>query len=138
MKAMELPISTLIIVIIAVLLFLALLALFNGVWNPNKGSMDRETAKNNACQMLVSMSCITMPQNIVIHDFDANNNGIQNEIGGIFDPNNDGIWVPNDAAPRTNCGSGATSGDNLATLCLCYYNIPDNVTCRQTLCGCRG
>jgi hypothetical protein len=137
MKAMELPISTLIVVIIAVLLFLALLALFNGVWNPNKGSMDRETAKNNACQMLVSMRCITMPENIAVHDFDANKNGNLNDPGIAPGINGPEPWNPLFAG-NPNCGTGATSGDNLATLCLCYYNIPDNATCRQTLCGCKG
>jgi len=127
MKGMELPINVMVIIVICVIVLLAIVALFFGVWNPGKGSITLETAKNNACQMLASMGCHQAPESIAVRDFDANRNGALNDQGGIgSEP-----WVYND-----NCPGTAGSGDNLATLCLCYYNLLDADSCRKTLCGC--
>lgn len=126
MKGIELPISTLIIIIIALLLLLALLAFFWGVWNPGKGSINLETAKDNACNMLVGTSCNQNTWNVATRDFDANKNGNLNDAGGI-------AWNQN-----TDCGPlETTSGDNLAALCVCYYSFYNDNDCKQILCGCK-
>jgi hypothetical protein len=104
-----------------------LIALLLGVWNPGKGSLSQENVKNNACQTLSGTSCTQSASSITIKDFDANKNGNENDAGGIG------------AEPWTyaaNCGPAATSGDNLATLCICYYNLNNDTMCKQTLCGC--
>jgi len=125
MKAVELPINVMVIIVICVIVLLAIVALFFGVWNPGKGSITLEAAKNNACQMLVSMGCPSNPESISVRDFDANRNGMVNDAGGI-------AWNAG-----TDCGlSATTSGDNLASLCVCYYNLLDADSCRKTLCGC--
>jgi len=125
MKGVELPINVMVIIVICVIVLLAIVALFFGVWNPFKITTTLETAKNNACQMLVSIGC-HHPENIAVRDFDANKNGTVNDAGGIgSEP-----WVYND-----NCPGTAGSGDNLATLCRCYYNIQSSTDCEK-LCGC--
>jgi len=132
MKAMELPISTLIIIVIALLLFLALLAFYFGVWNPSRGSMDQESIKNNACQLLVSSNCAQNTWNIAIRDFDANKNNTLNDAGTIFPATAAGPWLY-----VTNCGPSSQAGDNLAALCICYYNLQNDTDCKKILCGCK-
>ena len=135
MKGMELPISTLIIIIIALLLFLALLAFFFGVWNPGRGSMNQESIKNNICQMLVSTGCSQNTWSIPIRDFDANKNNTLNDAGDVISTGPSlasGPWLYTD-----NCGSTARAGDNLAALCICYYNLQNDTDCKKILCGCK-
>jgi hypothetical protein len=130
-KGVELPINVIVIVVICLVVLLAIIALFFGVWTPGKTSITLEAAKSNACQMLVSMSCNSYSQDISIRDFDANKNGNLSDAGNpsiIADTN--GNWNYND-----NCGSGVKSGDNLASLCICYYNRQNDNDCKN-LCGC--
>ena len=86
-----------------------------------------EAAKASACQILLGSSCSQSPVNVVLVDFDANKN----------EQTNDGIGIvgaePWDYA--TNCGPYVTSGDNLATFCLCQYNINNANECKK-FCGC--
>jgi len=131
MKGMELPINVMVIVVICVIVLLAVVALFFGVWNPFKTTATLETAKNNACQMLVSMGCPSNPESISVRDFDANRNGTVNDDGTgtiSWDSNHD-------------CYSAAATnniGDNLASLCVCYYNLKGTTgpTDCEKLCGC--
>jgi len=71
MKGVELPINTLVIVVIALVILIALIALFYGVWAPSVEDIDLESAKNNACQMLISLGCDSEPEEISMSNFDA-------------------------------------------------------------------
>jgi len=83
-----------------------------------------KAAKNKYCSILVNEDCNVSTNSILIENYDANKNG-KLEIGGISNP-----WNPDN-----DCGVEATSGDNLATLCLCYYGIKTDDECKK-LCGC--
>lgn len=130
LKGVELPINVMIIVTLALIVLIAIIALFFGVWNPGKGSITLEVAKNNACQMLISLGCDDIdPASISINDFDANKDG--NLIGGAG-------TLSNPWSSSKDCSSGSNVGsskDNLATLCLCYYSQSTQAKCRQ-ICGC--
>jgi hypothetical protein len=120
MKGIELPINVLIIIVIVLIVLLAVIAFFFGTWNPGVIGVSLESAKNNACQMLISTGCGN-PANIVVNGFDANKDG---EI-------NPGIgWVSG------SCGTTSTYGDNLAALCECHYYLPDVDDCAEQLCRC--
>ena len=126
MKGVELPISTLVIVILALVVLLGILALFFGVVTPGSTSMTLEAAKNNACQMLISTNgCDTTDstKTIVVNNFDANKDGKQ--VGGsAFD---DTI---------TGCSSTSIAQDNLYMLCKCWY-ILDEASCKKNVCNCQ-
>lgn len=78
MKGVSLPINVLVIVVLALIVLLAILALFYGVWKPE--GITLEAAKNNACNMLLSTGC-NDPSTIVVRDFDADRNGEANSAG---------------------------------------------------------
>jgi hypothetical protein len=123
----ELPVNTLIIVILAVIVLLGILALFSGVWNPSSTGLSLEAAKSNACQLLASMGCNGDTSSIVVNNFDANKDGAI--VGGsAFNTAN---W----ADPK-NCNADATSQDNLAALCACYYGKKTDEPSCKSLCGC--
>jgi hypothetical protein len=113
LRGVELPINVIIIIVICLIVLLAIVALFFGVWNPGKGTLTLEAAKNNACQMLVSMGCNQYPESISISDFDAD----KSDSGGC------------------SFGGSSVSGDNLDSLCKCWYNL-NSESCKTTLCGC--
>jgi len=121
MKGVELPINTLIIVVIVLIVFLAILALFFGVWNPGSSVMALESVKSAACQNLVSRGCEYIGTAfIIIKDFDADKDGELDDGSGI-----DG------------CGeTGGPSQDNLYMLCKCFYNTQDEDECKYTICRC--
>lgn len=128
MKGIELPINTIVIVVICLTVLIAIITLFFRVWNPGKSSITLEVARSNACQMIVSVGCNLPVYSISIRDFDANKNEKLNDLGTI---NGNEPWNTN-----TNCGPSATSGDNLATLCLCYRNLQNDTDCKKNLCDC--
>jgi hypothetical protein len=76
MKGVELPVNVLIIVVLALIVLLAIIALFFGVWNPTQ--ITAEAAKNSACYTLLSTGCED-PERIATDNFDANNDGVVNE-----------------------------------------------------------
>ena len=124
----EMPISTIVVVILCLIVLFAVSMLLLGVWNPFKTSTTLDVAKNNACQKLVSIGCNSASTwEISILDFDANQNGNPGNPGTMFDPAD---WIAGNE-----CGQATTSGDNLATLCLCYYNRLNDNSCKS-LCGC--
>lgn len=124
MKGVELPINTLIVVVIALAILLALIALFFGVWTPGSSGLNLDAAKNTACHMLVSTGCRDAAQ-INVNDFDANKDGNLQSGTGTGD-----------------CETGGD--DNLYMLCKCWYNIRPpiyaedtiNQNCRQIICNC--
>jgi len=94
---------------------------------PMHSGLTLEYAKNNACSILMRdpRGCNNVStDSILVKDFDANKNGILNDAGGI-------AWNQN-----TDCGPSATSGDNLATLCLCFYEAKTDSDCKTGVCGC--
>lgn len=117
MKGVELPISTLVIVVLALIILLGILALFFGVWTPGSTGISLEAAKNNACQMLLSTGCGS-PGTIAINGFDANKDGTQSA-------------GTENSYPAT-CSGG---NDNLARLCRCWYGA-DESDCRTQICNC--
>ncbi|MFH1474102.1 MAG: hypothetical protein ABIE55_04420 [Candidatus Aenigmatarchaeota archaeon] len=123
MKGMELPISTIVIIVIVMVVLLAIIAFFFGVWDPGVGGISLESAKNNACQMLISIGC-NDPEKIIVNNFDADKDGDLNE--GI------GNYAPSASA----CGdSNQNMGDNLLMLCVCWYGV-SREECRTNICHC--
>ena len=124
MKGAELPINTLIIIVIALIILVAVIAIFFGPYNTTKYGTELQTAATNACNILQSMNCVPKPWEIQINSFDANKNGVND--GGT------------EAAAPAACEGGS---DNLARLCLCYYNIAAATLendCKTKVCRCPG
>ncbi len=124
MKGIELPINTLIIIVIALTILLALIALFYGVWTPGSSGLNLDATKNTACHMLVSTGCSDTTM-VYINNFDADKDGNLNE-------QNSNIG---------DCGL-ASAGDNLFMLCKCWYNVVGNdddieLACKQNICNCK-
>jgi hypothetical protein len=57
MKGAELPINTLIIFIIVLVVLVAIIGFFFGVWNPGAGGVQLEAVKTSACNKLVTTGC---------------------------------------------------------------------------------
>jgi len=128
MKGLELPISTTVILVIALVILLAVLTLFFNIWTPGAGGVTLQAATTNACQMLVSTGCRN-PDSVLISDFDANKDGTMEE-GTNWN------WGGYIAVPSSYCGSTATlSKDNLAALCACHYH-KDETECKTNICNC--
>jgi len=117
LKGVELPINTIVILVIALIILLAIIALFFGIWTPGVGGVSLEAAKDNACLLLTSTGCGDT-SSIIVKDFDADKDGNLNEANS-----NTG-----------NCGSD-DAGDNLFMLCKCHYN-KDESECRTDVCNC--
>ena len=109
MKGLELPINVMIILVLGMIILIVVVALVYGAYRPSIGSVDLTTAKNNACQMLVSLGCErTSPGYVLIPNFDANGDGEINEE------------------------------DTLMSLCEEKYGIEtdDESGCKTQVCGC--
>jgi Tfp pilus assembly protein PilE len=122
MKGIELPINVMIIVLIALVVLIAIIALFTGVWNPGSQSLSLESAKSSACQKLVSAQCSFETYDIVVNNYDADN---------------DGKIDPGTSFSKCSDWTGSTDYDkcdNLYALCKKRLSISDN-GCRQ-LCNC--
>jgi uncharacterized membrane protein YgcG len=124
LRGVELPINTMIIVILCLVVLLAIVVLFFGVWNPGKGVLTQEAAKNNACQLMIASRCNVLPETITVRDFDADRDGTLNTVG----------------AGKLACGTA--QGDTLYMLCKCWYGIndalPDFDKNCKTICMCEG
>jgi hypothetical protein len=125
MKGVELPINVLVLVVLGLVILLGILALFYGVWTGGASGVSLESAKNSACQLLVSTGCNDNIQTIYTNNFDADKDGtIDTDIGP-------GIGECNDPTDF--------SEDNLRMLCKCWYNIPElNIIeeCKNIICNC--
>lgn len=75
LKGLELPVNTMIVVVVCLIVLLAIVALFFGTWNPGKGTLSLEAAKNNGCQILIAMNCNADSSSISVRDFDADRDG---------------------------------------------------------------
>ncbi|MFH0890215.1 MAG: hypothetical protein V1836_03700 [Candidatus Aenigmatarchaeota archaeon] len=56
-KGIALPIDMLVILAIAVIILIAVVAVFMGVWTPFAGNQQARANFNNACQILVNTGC---------------------------------------------------------------------------------
>ena len=123
MKGIELPVNTLIIIILALIVLVAFSAFFLNVWRSGSQSITLEGAKNSACQIYVSLGCTGSPSSVIVKNFDADQDENTDDGSGTGDCE--------DKSPT------ATSQDNLWMLAKCYYNAadPDNFV-GTTLCSC--
>lgn len=55
MKGIELPMNTLVVIVIAIIILIAMVALFMGVWRQGSYGISMDSAKNSACQRYVSL-----------------------------------------------------------------------------------
>lgn len=115
-----------IIVLIAIVVLIAVIALFVGIWNPGANALSLESAKTSACQRLISLNCnINVDlSSIQISGFDADQDG-QKDAGTKFNSQTIDNHDPADTGNK----------DNLMSLCYEYYNAKTASACR-ILCGC--
>lgn len=138
MKGIELPISTIIVIILVLIVLLAIVGLFYGVWPMGAQTANLETVKDNACHMLMSTGgCDStgsgVTKSIVINNFDADRDG----------RNDGGITTTDPAVCNTPAATEpAGNTDSLFTLCKCWYSITgtddadiDDI-CRTQVCHC--
>jgi len=122
-KGISLPVNILVIIVLALIILIAILALFYGIWPQGVSGVNLEAVKNNACQLLVTTDC-GEARFVTISNLDADKDGSN-------DPSTGWTWgttCPTDPADTT-------LGDNLAALCACYYFRTDEIGCKE-LCGC--
>jgi len=115
MKGLELPINALIIIVLAVIVLISIILLFTTGIKPPQNIITAQTALSNACLLLSdTFRCTRSTDSIVINDFDADQDGSAGtlETGSIW------TWGV------SSCGLvGGTEGDNLASLCACYFQV---------------
>jgi hypothetical protein len=127
MKGLELPINVLVIVAIAIVVLLAVIALYFGGFTPFSSAVNIEGVKNEGCRQLVQQkNCNAATNAIAISNFDAD----QDTFIGTADTGSGWTWGT--SVCKGAVGSG---GDNLASLCKCWYTRDSDASCRQ-LCGC--
>jgi len=110
-KGIELPINVIIIVVLALIVLLAIVALFFGIWPSGRDTVSIEAAKSNACQILIGMGCEGSTESIPTTGFDVGSD---------------------DDTP------GGTDNNNLQGLCETYYGIEDGEEedCKRIVCRC--
>ncbi len=120
MKGIELPISTLIIIAVALLVLLGIVALWMGGWSGGSTAISVESAKASGCSIVMhhSEGCQSALTDNIIYDGGAGANHLF-----IFDA--DGNGTPGEAA------------DTLLALCNRYYSAATETACRK-ICGCSG
>jgi hypothetical protein len=132
MKGIELPINALIIIAIAVIVLIALVSMFYPAFSSGNLVLTSEGAKTKLCQIMVeAKGCSVESKTVTIDSFDADRDGY---VGTVDVTSNWNNW----AAPWPTCSTSdaqATWGDNLASLCYCYYSITSEAVCKK-MCGC--
>ena len=120
------PVNVIIVVVIALIILIAVVVLFMDAWGSPQGSLPLESAKNSACQTFVGLRCAVSTESIAIPNFDADRDGTfglgEEDSGWIFD---------------SLCGQVGSGGDNLASLCDCYFDLHSETACKS-LCLCQG
>lgn len=118
MKGFSLSIEIIVVIFIAIVVLIALLGFFAGIWGPGTNAISLEQAKTAACTKLLNQGCSPSTASVFTDDFDSDKNGkIEKGTG------------------QGACGSD--SGDNLYMLCKCYYDkTTDTNTECKALCGC--
>ncbi len=134
MKGVELPINVLIIVALAFIVLLALLAMYFTGFSPFSSAVGLEGIKNAACGNLTQRQrCMADPENILLDAFDADQDGLMSSDDG----GSGWGWDNSHCGLETVPATGEEWGDNLASLCHCFYNIGSEGECK-TMCGCPG
>jgi hypothetical protein len=134
MKGIELPINILIIVAVAIIVLIAVVAMFYPAWRNASGTVSSDVAKSAACQLLVERGCgrtsTVNTKDITINNFDADKDGVYGTDAG-------NVWTfpGTGGSGCANIVAGAPERDNLAALCQCYYSVNSETACK-TLCGC--
>jgi hypothetical protein len=141
MKSIE-AINAIIILVLGVLVILAVLGLFMGVWSPAKRGTSLQVATQNICRVINPAYCYPKGicdcrniQHLPVYDFDADN------LGSV---NSHTPETP--AAPCTGVWPTTYPGnDNFGELCKNYYGGPPFVggyeaefydICLIKVCGC--
>ena len=129
MKGVSLPINVLVIVVIAIIVLLGIVALYFGGFSPFSSSISVEGVKNELCSEEVREGCDDLVASQTTDTFDANKNG---KVGGSEITQNFN-W---NSLPSCDASTVSTAhGDNLASICYCFYGRTTEILCRQ-LCGC--
>ena len=124
MKGLELPISTVVIIVIALVVLLAIIGLFFVFWGTSTTGIGSDAAKNSACMNLRARNCEELTNNIIITDFDADRDG-QFDSGPAIG-----------SCPMVFAATAPVGAeDNLYMLCKCHYGIDSEVGCKK-LCFC--
>jgi len=130
MKGVELPISTLVIVVIAVIVLLGLVAMYFTGFGPFSTAVGIEGVRGQGCRILAQEKrCTEITKNIPINGFDADRDGLMATDGH-------GAAISLLTCPQVG------TDDNLFMLCHCYYGMTGTEgqiegACKQ-LCGCPG
>jgi len=148
MKGIELPINILIIVAVAVIVLIAVIAMFYPAFTSGGTVMNSESAKNAACQIMMSRNCQAATSAITISNFDADKDGLVgtdagqlwgwaagNPCAGPDLPLHSGCTLASTAVNTCRDPATGAENDNLGSLCKCYYSITSEPACKQ-LCGC--
>jgi hypothetical protein len=131
MKGLELPINVLIIVAIAIIVLIAVVAMFYPNFKNSSITVNTDIYKSQACQIMIDRGCTPSPKEISIPNFDANKDGEQ-----AGSP----TWTFGEGG--STCGASSNGGDNLASLCACYYSIglkgtdDEGISACKRFCGC--
>lgn len=120
MKGIELPINVLIILAVAIIVLIAIIAMFYPAFTNGSGTASMDLAKSQACRSLVV-------------GYDCKNSGTNTPatsagaLGSVKVDNYDvdGLLGPNSV------------GDTLWNLCTMKYQISTDADCRK-LCNCPG
>lgn len=79
MRGLELPVNTLIVIVLAIIVLVAVIAFFMGAWRPGVSGIEMENAKNSGCQAFVSAGCDDRDLNIIIVNYDVDGNGAKDD-----------------------------------------------------------
>ena len=115
MKGIELPINILIIVAVAVIVLIALIAMFYPAFLSGSQTVSIETAKTQACRSWIANSCSISWDSIGVINFDADKNG------KVWGTTTEAINPPEQ--------------DNIHNLCSNYLQTTVEADCKK-LCGC--
>jgi hypothetical protein len=124
MKGIELPINILVIIAMAVMVLLGLVAIYMGGFGPGGSEMQKNAAKNQACQELISKGYCgnySSTKYVNVTGFDADRDGSMDPGPGIT-------------------GDKETN-DNLYMLCKNFYGCGGSNKefvdcCHKKVCGC--
>lgn len=123
MKGIELPISTMIVIVVVLLVILGVVSLWISGWGGGATGLSVEAVKASACADYMKIGCDEDPFLVPVN----------------FDADQSGEIVPKISCDRI-CkqGPGPSDCDNLRTLARCWFGCPlqEIKICVKKLCGC--
>jgi hypothetical protein len=132
MKGLELPMSTIIVIILVLIVLLGVVAIWISGFGGGATTISVEAAKSAGCGKLMRdvRGCTAVDPATIL--FDGTAIGVPK-----YDVNGDGHYCPADAVACA--GPPALQDDSLQYLCVKYYGttLIDQVGCRK-VCGCGG